>query len=224
MAVKGQKEVAYHLCGLGNCHLNFFRLTSLILHTLLCLTYTRGTTRVSHSTNTEKESTPRYSSKIDTLIAKYSQVPCYQSLSFTFSVLAYSRKTPQESSKIFVEHVVLVLGYSLEPRPYSRVLGTVFSVMTIGLSYNGCSHLENQFDERKQDWPVHKFGLRRLKRLDAFQTVSFSAAHSRRRKKAPHSRSPPGDPPGEIFRKRRGYCACLRPSSNVDLFMLGRLK
>ena len=114
----------------------------------------------------------------------------------------------------------LLFGYSLEPRPYSRVLGTVGSVMTIGLSYKGCSHLENQFDERKQDWPVHKFGLRRLKRLDAIQTVSFSAAHSRRQKEAQHARSPPG----EIFRKRRGYCACLRLSSNVDLFMLGRPK
>ena len=78
----------------------------------------------------------------------------------------------------------LLFGYSLEPRSYSRVLGTVGSVMTIGLSYKGCSHLENQFDERKQDWPVHKFGLRRLKRLDAIQTVSFSAAHSRRQKEA----------------------------------------
>ena len=93
------------------------------------LTHTPGTTPVSHSTNTEKESTLRYSSKIDTLVARYSQVPCYQSLSFTFSILAYSRKTLQESSKIFVEHVVLLLGYSLEPRTYSRVLGTVSSVM-----------------------------------------------------------------------------------------------
>ena len=154
----------------------------------------------------------------------YSPAPCWQSLHFSLSILAYSRKTLQESSKVFVEHVLLVVWIQLGTQALQPCAWHSGSVMTIGLSYNGCSHLENQFDERKQDWPVHKFGLRRLKRLDAIQTVSFSAAHSRRQKKAPHARSPPGYPPGEIFRKRRGYCACLRPSSNVDLFMLGRPK
>ena len=33
----------------------------------------------------------------------------------------------------------MLLGYSLEPRPYSRALGTAGSVMTIGLSINWCS-------------------------------------------------------------------------------------
>ena len=32
----------------------------------------------------------------------------------------------------------MLLGYSLQPRPYSRALGTAGSVMTIGLSINWC--------------------------------------------------------------------------------------
>ena len=39
----------------------------------------------------------------------------------------------------------MLLGYSLEPRPNSHALGTVGSVMTIGLSINRCSHSKNQF-------------------------------------------------------------------------------
>ena len=45
-----------------------------------------------------------------------------------------------------------------EWRPNSRALGTVGSVMT-SLLKNRCSHLENQFDEAKQDWLVQMFGL-----------------------------------------------------------------
>ena len=45
-----------------------------------------------------------------------------------------------------------------EWRPNSRALGTAGSVMT-SLLKNRCSHLENQFDEAKQDWLVQMFGL-----------------------------------------------------------------
>ena len=45
----------------------------------------------------------------------------------------------------------MLLGYSFEPRPYSSALGTAGSVMTVGLSINGCSHSKNQFDERELD-------------------------------------------------------------------------
>ena len=34
----------------------------------------------------------------------------------------------------------MLLGYSFEPRPNSRVFATADSVMTIGLSINRCSH------------------------------------------------------------------------------------
>ena len=55
-------------------------------------------------------------------------------------------------------------------RPYSRALGTVGSVMIIGLSINKCSHSKIiQFDEREQDWLVQRFMLRRLQRVDVIQ-------------------------------------------------------
>ena len=63
----------------------------------------------------------------------------------------------------------MLLRYSFEPRPYRRALGTAGSVMTIGLSINGCSHSKNQLDEIKQDGLVRKFGLRRLQRLEVIQ-------------------------------------------------------
>ena len=34
----------------------------------------------------------------------------------------------------------MLLGDSFEPRPNNHALGTTDSVMTIGLSINGCSH------------------------------------------------------------------------------------
>ena len=42
----------------------------------------------------------------------------------------------------------MLLGYSFEPRPNSRVFATEDSVMTIGLSINRCSHSKkkNSFD------------------------------------------------------------------------------
>ena len=69
----------------------------------------------------------------------------------------------------------MLLGYSLEPGPNTRALSTVGSA-TIGLSIKRCSHSKNQFDERKRDWLVQKFGLRRLFKLDAIQAdrASFS--------------------------------------------------
>ena len=80
--------------------------------------------------------------------------PCKQSLCSTCSILA---------SKIFVEHVAccLLLGYSFERRLSSRA----GSVMIICLSIKRCSHLENQFDEREQDWLLQQWGLWWLKTL-----------------------------------------------------------
>ena len=58
---------------------------------------------------------------------------------------------------------------------YSRVFGTAGSVMTVGLSINRCLRLENQFDDRGQDWlTVQKVELRRLQRLNAIQTSELS--------------------------------------------------
>ena len=62
-------------------------------------------------------------------------------------------------------------------------LGTAGSVMTSGLSLNGCSHSKNQFDERKQDWLVQKFMLRWLQRVDAIQAEAlFCPTQSRNQK------------------------------------------
>ena len=43
----------------------------------------------------------------------------------------------------------ILLGYSFEPRPNSCAIATACSVMTIGLSINGCSHSKNMFDKRE---------------------------------------------------------------------------
>ena len=43
----------------------------------------------------------------------------------------------------------------------TRVLDIALPVMTIGLSINGFSNKETEFDERKQDWLVQKFGVRK---------------------------------------------------------------
>ena len=55
----------------------------------------------------------------------------------------------------------ILLGYSFESRPNSRAVGTAGSVLIIGLSR------KKQFDARKQDWLVQKFGLRRFQRFNS---------------------------------------------------------
>ena len=47
---------------------------------------------------------------------------CKESLSFTFSILAYSRKTLHELNKIFVKNLLLVAGI-LQPRSNSNAFG-----------------------------------------------------------------------------------------------------
>ena len=67
----------------------------------------------------------------------------------------------------------MLLGYSFEPRPNSRVLSTAGSVMTIVLSINGCSHSkkkEKQFHEKKQACLVQKvWDAATFKRFDVIQ-------------------------------------------------------
>ena len=57
------------------------------------------------------------------------------------------------------------LGYIFEPKLSIRALGTVGSVVNINSSLNGCSHTKTQFDAKKQDWLVQKFGFRRRRRF-----------------------------------------------------------
>ena len=65
------------------------------------------------------------------------EVADQKSLSFAFSILVYSRKTLNESSKIFI-------GYSFQPRPNSCVLATAGLTMTIGLSIHRCLQLKKK--------------------------------------------------------------------------------
>ena len=64
----------------------------------------------------------------------------------------FLEKTLHESNKILVEHALVLLGYSFEPRLNSRASGTEGSDMAIGLSRTECSHSKNS---------------RKLQRLDA---------------------------------------------------------
>ena len=60
----------------------------------------------------------------------------------------------------------------IEPSPYTRVLSTAGSVMTISLSINKMLALgkkKRQFEGRKQDWLVQKFVLRRPQRFNVIQ-------------------------------------------------------
>ena len=92
--------------------------------------------------------------------------------------LGYSRKTLHESTKVFVEQARHIARNSFKPRPNSWLLATAGSVMTIGLSINGCSHSKNRFDEREQDWLVQKFGAAATSKIwrDSGRT-SFSPPH-----------------------------------------------
>ena len=50
----------------------------------------------------------------------------------------------------------MLLGYSFEPRPNSRVLATAGSVMPIGLSINGCSHSKKKKKQLTRENKVDK--------------------------------------------------------------------
>ena len=45
----------------------------------------------------------------------------------------------------------MLLGYCFEPRPYRRALGTEGSVMTIGLSMNGCSYSKKKKNRLRRE-------------------------------------------------------------------------
>ena len=89
-----------------------------------------------------------------------------------------------------------LVGFSFEPRPNTRTPTATGSVMTIGLSINRCSNSKNQFDERKHDWLVQKFGCGDLKGLTQFRQsllVFFSlkakGRSTRRMQKTHHRRA-----------------------------------
>ena len=63
---------------------------------------------------------------------------------FNLFNFGFLEKTLHESSKILVEHALVLLGYSFEPRLNSQASGTEGSDMAIGLSKTESSHLEKQ--------------------------------------------------------------------------------
>ena len=97
-----------------------------------------------------------------------------QSLSFACLILAYSGKTPHESSKIFVELVAHFARIQFWPWPNSQAVALTGSVRIIGFNNKQMVPLEkkNQFDKRKRDWLVQKFGLLWLQKLDTIQAES----------------------------------------------------
>jgi len=105
-----------------------------------------------------------------------SMKPCQQSLSFACSISAYSRKTTWSMR-------CLLLGYSFEPRPNSRALGTAGSVMSIGLLVNGCSHSKKPVWQEKTRLtsPQVQTAVTSKVWRDSGR-ASFSPSHSRRQK------------------------------------------
>ena len=63
---------------------------------------------------------------------------------FNLFNFGFLEKTLHESSKILVEHALVLLGYSFEPRLNSQASGTEGSDMAIGLSKTESSHSEKQ--------------------------------------------------------------------------------
>ena len=62
------------------------------------------------------------------------------------SILRTTERLCVNRVKSFFSKCRLLLGSRFEPRPNSRALGSAGSVITDGLSTNGCSHSENKFD------------------------------------------------------------------------------
>ena len=95
--------------------------------------------------------------------------------SFTCLILAYSRKTlHHESIKILVQHAWHV-AMQLQAQQ-AQLRSSVYQ------QTDACTQI-NLFEERKQDWPGHKFGLQQPQAWRNFKgRASFSPPHSRRQK------------------------------------------
>ena len=84
---------------------------------------------------------------------------------FDFGVL--EKDSAWTSCKVLSSMGGMFLAYSFEPRPNNHMLAIVSFFMTIGLSINRQTQTrKNQFEERKQDWLVQKFGLWQLQKFD----------------------------------------------------------
>ena len=96
------------------------------------------------------------------------------SLSFACSNLAYSNvleKDGMNRVRSMLSTRGMLLGYSFEPRSSSRVPATAGSIMTIGLSINGCSH------SKKPVWPERT----RLASPEVWAAATFRTQEDKRR-------------------------------------------
>ena len=123
--MKGQKEVSYPQCGLGNCHLNFFaahftyfkhtHTHTLSLSLSLSYTHTWDNSCLALDKHRKRELTPRH------LASR-----AFISLSQFWHT---RRRLYRNRVRSLLSMCFSLLGYSFELRPYSRVLGKVSSVM-----------------------------------------------------------------------------------------------
>ena len=79
-----------------------------------------------------------------------------------------------------------LLGYSFEPRPSSFALGSMCSVITIGLSINGCLHLKKPVWRERTRWSSTEVQAVATSKAwsNYLGKASFSSFHSRRQKEA----------------------------------------
>ena len=91
---------------------------------------------------------------------------------FNLFNFGFLEKTLHESCKILVEHALVLLGYSFEPRLISRAYGTEGSDTAIGLSKTECSHSEKTVSNFK--------GLKRFSESRLFSFSSFRNMQKRR--------------------------------------------
>ena len=79
----------------------------------------------------------------------------------------------------------MLLGYSFEPRPSIRPLGIAYSVMTIGLSINGCSHSKKPvWRDRTRLTSPEVWAVVTSKAWRDSVRASFSPPHSRKQNEA----------------------------------------
>ena len=127
----------------------------------------------------------------------------------------------------------MLLGYSFEPRSNRRALATVGSVMTIGLSKNGCSHSKKPVWREKTTLTSPDVWAAATSKV--WHKASFSPTHPRRQQEAlladslctepPHpSPQEKGGAPSPIFPEGWGGGRCTHARMKTTLWVcIGQL-
>jgi len=108
-----------------------------------------------------------------------------------FRSLAWFRRTRKRlcvnQVRSWLSMCCMLLGYSFEPRPNSRALGTAGSVMLRDLSIKGCSHWKKKSSTKKKQTRLTSPEVRAAVTSKVWGdsgSTSFSPPHSRRQKEA----------------------------------------